>query len=84
MKLGESGQIVVQNMHQQGFQEQSLKHLVKKSWMTRKKGLDPQGSMVPCCAGTPRACHSRSGGRGWLLFSGLLLCAFRPWSVSST
>ena len=29
MKLGESGQIVVQNMHQQGFQEQSLKTLVK-------------------------------------------------------
>ena len=27
--------------------------------MTRKKGLDPQEFMVPCCAGTPRACHSR-------------------------
>lgn len=30
MKLGRSGQIVVQNMHQQGLQEQSLKNLVKK------------------------------------------------------
>lgn len=77
MKLGRSGQIVVQNMHQQGFQEQSLKNLIKKSWMTRNKGLDPQGSMVPCCAGTPGPATLGSGGHGWP-------CTFRPWSVSST
>ena len=84
MKLRESGQIVVQNMHHLRFQEQSSKNLVKNlGWQGRKDSTLKSpwclAVWVPRGPGTPG-----SGGRCWLMFSGLLLCTFRPWSVSST